>query len=200
MIYLYGDSHAHFSFKELARDHKDDHCPSITMFRIGRDNIIINLTDNIKENDVVVLSYGEVDCRCHIQRQIDHGRDEDTVINELVHAYYQTILSNITVPCHVIIVGVIPPTRREDYEAIHGPILHEFPFIGTDEDRVRYTNKMNGALEEWARTHKHHYFNPYAYYTREDGTLHFELSDEVVHIGDNSHVLEQFYELLENIK
>lgn len=42
MIYLFGDSHASYSFKNLPLDHIDKHHASITMFRVGRDNEIIN--------------------------------------------------------------------------------------------------------------------------------------------------------------
>lgn len=43
------------------------------------------------------------------------------------------------------------------------PILHEFPFIGTDEDRVRYTKKMNELLEKLSNKNGYIYFNPYDY-------------------------------------
>ena len=199
MIYIYGDSHAHFSFKGLNLEHKDFHCRSITMFRIGRDNTIINFDTHhtFDKNDVIVISYGEVDCRCHIQRQINTGREEDTVIDELVEKYVQTItnaLGNTSVK--VIIVGVIPPTRQNDYESIYGPITHDFPFVGTDEDRVRFTLKVNTQLERLANKNRFTYFNPYLYYTHEDGTLKHELSDGTVHLGDNTHFLEEFYKIL----
>ena len=42
MIYVYGDSHAAASFKRLQIPYSDCHHNSITMFRIGRDNVIIN--------------------------------------------------------------------------------------------------------------------------------------------------------------
>lgn len=42
MIYIYGDSHANFSFKNLKLHHNNLHSNGTTMFRIGRDNIIIN--------------------------------------------------------------------------------------------------------------------------------------------------------------
>jgi len=166
------------------------------MFRIGRDNVIINYDKNTitSENDMIIISYGEVDCRCHIQRQINNGKDEDDVINELVDKYFLTIINNIVGKSKIIIVAVIPPTKRNDFEKIHGPILHEFPFVGKDEDRVRYTNKVNNKLEEYSNKNNYIYFNPYAYYTREDGTLKHELSDTNVHLGDTSHFLEKFYE------
>jgi len=150
MLYIYGDSHARISFKNLKLPYRDCSESSITMFRIGRDNIIINFNKNeIKQNDVLVLVYGEVDCRCHIQRQINAGNAEDDIIKELVNNYFKTIKNNIGDDnLKIIIVGVIPPTKQIDYETLHGPIRHEFPFIGTDEARVRYTNKVNILLEE----------------------------------------------------
>lgn len=64
MIHIYGDSHAEYSFRNLKKQNNNQSCHSITMFRIGRDNIIINFNkDIIEKNDIIVLSYGEVDCR-----------------------------------------------------------------------------------------------------------------------------------------
>ena len=64
MIHIYGDSHAEYSFRNLEKQNNNQSCHSITMFRIGRDNIIINFNkDIIEKNDIIVLSYGEVDCR-----------------------------------------------------------------------------------------------------------------------------------------
>ena len=199
MIYIYGDSHAHFSFKRLSLDHKDYNHQSITMYRIGRDNIIINYNkEEVQENDIVILAYGEVDCRCHIQRQIDNGRLEDEVIAELVDNYFLTIQSNVEKNIRVVIVGVIPQTRQYEYESRHGPIQHEFPFVGTDADRVRYTDKLNKRLEEKCieTGTGYYYFNPYDYYTREeDGTLKYEFSDYIVHLGNNAYFLDKFMEL-----
>ena len=80
------------------------------MFRISRDNIIINFDKDkiINENDIIILSYGEIDCRCHIQRQINNGRNEDDIINDLVNKYFITIKNNVVKKCKIIIVGVIP--------------------------------------------------------------------------------------------
>ena len=171
------------------------------MFRIGRDNIIINYDkDNIKKGDTIVLSYGEVDCRCHIQRQVNTGINEDDVINELVNNYFKTIKNNtIDIDAKIIIVAVIPPTRQYDCERILGPILHEFPFVGSDEDRVRYTNKVNTLLEKLSIINNYIYFNPYSYYERPDGTLKHELSDLNVHLGDNLVFLEKFTDLYTKI-
>jgi hypothetical protein len=170
------------------------------MHRIGRDNIILGYDKNeVNSNDIVVLSYGEVDCRCHIDRQIhDNGRNEDDVIHELAHNYFRTIRNNLANQT-TIIVGVIPPVKRLEYESVNGPILHEIPFVGTDEDRSRYTKKINVLLEELSKEYGYHYFNPYSHYMCEDGTLKFELSDSSVHLGDSWFFLERFIELYTSI-
>jgi hypothetical protein len=201
MIHSYGDSHAHFNFKNLKLDYNDLSSFSITMFRIGRDGIIINFNkDTIQKDDIIVLSYGEVDCRCHIQRQINLGNNEDNIINELVSNYFKTIKSNIiNIDAKIIIVGIIPPTKQYDYEILHGPITHDFPFVGSDECRVRYTNKVNKLLEELSIINNYIYFNPYSYYERPDGTLKHELSDSNVHLGNNLFFLEKFYEIIKHL-
>ena len=201
MIYIYGDSHSNYSFKNLSLPHRNLYKNSITMFRIGRDSHIENfdkenITKDTDTNNLIILSYGEIDCRCHIHRQVILQRDEDDIIYELVNNYIKAIHNNTEgIDANVLIVGVIPPTKKSDYENLHGQITHKFPFIGSDEDRVRYTQKTNKLLEELSNKNDFNYFNPYHHYTRDDGTLKYELSDNLVHIGDNTYFLEQFIEL-----
>jgi len=200
MIYIYGDSHAEFSFKNLQLPYKDYHSDSVTMHRIGRDNIIVNFNKIKHTNDsIICLVYGEVDCRCHIQRQINTGKDEDEIINELVGNYFKTIKNNIIIYKKIIIVGIIPPTKQSDHEIIHGPITHAFPFVGNDEDRVRYTKKTNKLIEELCIRDNYTYFNPYSFYTRGDGTLRHELSDSKVHLGNTCFFIAKFVDLYNKI-
>lgn len=198
-MYIYGDSHTDHSFRNLNINNSNYNESSVTMYRIGRDNKIINFNDSFHdENSIICLSYGEIDCRCHIQKQINIGRNEDEIINELVTKYFETV-KNIIKYKKIIIVGIIPPTRKVEYEKINGQITHEFPFIGNDKDRVRFTNKVNRLLEKFCKENSYIYFNPYSYYTRNDGTLIYKLSDNCVHIGDNEFFKTKFTELYETL-
>ena len=201
MIFIYGDSHAKKSFLNLNLPFRDYHQQSITMHRIGRDNIIIHFNpQEPDENSIICLSYGEVDCRCHVQRQINLGRNEDEVIQELVVNYLNTIVNNVMKYKKVVLVAVIPTTKQSDYENMHGPIDHDFPFVGSDEDRARFTTKMNTLLEQICNENPDFiFFDPYPYYKREDGTLKFELSDTYGHILQNAFFLEKFEELYTSI-
>ena len=194
MLYIFGDSHALFSFKGLAIPHQNRHQISITMHRIGRDKLIVNYTPDIDLLDnTIVICYGEVDCRCHVGKQILFGRNEDEVIQELVSSYFRTI-SQIS-KAHIIIVGVIPPVSQEEHEKIHGPISHEFPFVGTNEDRIRYTQKVNEKLKNYSLKNDYIYFNPYEYYTK-DNILNPVFSDKTIHLIHNSYFLEEFSKIL----
>ena len=66
MIYIFGDSHAFFNMKGFTMPHMQLY-QSTTIFRIGRDNTIINFSDNYNNPDnIFILFYGEIDCICHI--------------------------------------------------------------------------------------------------------------------------------------
>jgi len=130
--------------------------------------------------------------------QIDSGKCEDTIIMNLVTAYFQTIQKNIKDYKQIIVVGVIPPTRESDY---YGDRVfpNDLTFVGSEENRVRYTLKVNALIEKLCTENGYLYFNPYDYYTRPDGTLKYELSDKHVHLGDNTYFLNEFMKVYTNI-
>ena len=201
MLFIYGDGHANHGFKNLSIPYNDYHDSSVSMHRVGRYNTIVNLNNNDHDsNSIICLVYGELDCRSIIQRHIDMGRDENDVISDLVINYFLTIARNIQISKKIIVTAIIPPTRQNEYETEHGPILGEFSFVGSDEDRVRYTKKINSLMKDLCISNEYIYFDPFDFYKNEDGTLKHELSDNGVHIGDNGYFIEEFLEIYNNIK
>jgi hypothetical protein len=165
------------------------------MHRIGRDNSIYNF--DVSHNNlstIFCLVYGEVDVRCHIGKQVELGRNEQDICSELVQAYFKTIDSTIRQYKAIIVVGISPPVDPRDHTH-----RNHVPFVGTNEERVRYTRIMNDLIRESCGKYGYLYFNPYVFYTREDGCLNYELSDGCLHIGNNQHFLGQFNSLLYSI-
>jgi hypothetical protein len=191
MIYILGDSHGYHNYKNNPIPNVINlYQSNITMHRIGRDNIIINF-DRIQKrpDDIYVFCYGEIDCRCHIQQQINAGRNEDQIIEELVQKYFTTINNHTKPSKRIVITAVVPPVSRAIYEKYNGPITHEFPFVGTDEDRVRFTVKMNSIIADYCKLYDYYYFYPYEPYILEDGTLNFAMvENNNIHIDDNTHI------------
>ena len=189
MIFVFGDSHANMNLRGFECNNLYQN--SITMHRIGRDGIIPNFNKSFNNSEnTFIFFYGEVDCRCHIARQIALGRELPEIVEELTSKYFQTIKNNIKCYKKIIIGSIVPSLRRRDWEDDNGPITHEFPMIGTDEERVIYTKLMNKSLLEKCKEHNFIFLEFYSHYSRQDGTLNFELSDGVCHIKENKFIID----------
>jgi hypothetical protein len=74
----------------MGESHMDIH-DRFPLHRVGRDGIPALMQQAQRKShgtperdDVLVLIAGEVDCRCHVHRQInEHGRPEETVLHDL---------------------------------------------------------------------------------------------------------------------
>ena len=199
-VHVFGDSHADFSFRGY--EGLVSHITiSVTCFRVGRDGKgILNFqTAGVKDNDTIIVLFGEVDCRCHIKRQLLAGREYKEVLDELVTAYGRSISLNVDEfsKLRVIVSCIPPPTARADFENIYGPITHEFPFVGSDAERAMFTRDMNDLLKVHCRTKNYDFLDFYDDYTRvEDGMLDHTKSDTQVHIKDNAMVHQRLRTLL----
>lgn len=202
MIHIFGDSHANFNFRNLKYTNYNYYANSTTLHRVGRDKLdLINFKNyNINNNDLVVYQFGEVDCRCHIGKQLLLNRDLTDIINELVDNYIESIKTNIHDynNIQIIICCIPPPMDRDYYENKYGPITHEFPFVGTNEERIQYTKLMNKRIEESCTANNFIFFN-YHYLYSNNGLLKLELSDDICHIKDNTVLLEEFYKIFINL-
>lgn len=196
-IYIYGDSHAGSNFRNLAIPNRNLHEPSITMFRIGRDNKIIHFSNEHNgSNNTFILCYGEVDCRCHIGRQVRSGRDFEEVCESLVSNYFNTIKNNITEYKQIILCSIVPTLNRHDFESIHGPITHEFPFVGDDAERINNTNIMNEKLKIYCEKYNFKFLDFNAEFSNNNGTLKIEDSDGNSHILKNDIIHTKLLEIL----
>jgi hypothetical protein len=166
------------------------------MFRVGRDQQIVNFNSHNDPERIFCLVYGEVDVRGHIGKQVNYGRHHMQVCKELVEAYMKAIKANIVQYKAIIIVAVPPPVDPADHKHIHNDPL---PFIGTNSDRVIYTNDMNIMLNVACQENGYHFLNPFDFYKKEDGTLNFTLSDGCIHIGKNDHFLKAFTRLYQTL-
>ena len=86
---------------------------------------------------------------------------------------------------------------KSKFEETHEPITHEYPFLGTDDERVWYTQKMNKLIQQKCILYGYVYFNPYEKYTDAYGCLKYELSDTICHIKDNSYILHEIEAIIE---
>lgn len=194
MIHIFGDSHGVCSFQNMP-DVSNHSKPAVTMHRIGRDDEAFydfNTSQRITSAPVAVFVFGEIDCRCHIKRQVLLERSYKEVINTLVNKYLTSIKSNKPKDNRKIIVcGVIPPTYLQKLESVHGSCQHhEYPIIGLDEERLTYCKELNMQLENKCKELGFIYADVYHEFTDDTGMLDFELSDTTVHVGSSQPCVE----------
>jgi hypothetical protein len=190
MIHIIGDSHSlMFQNIEGCVIH---HVGQITMHRVGRDGI--NLTNyGIKENDLVVFTFGEIDVRCHIGIQRDkYKRNEKEIINTLAEYFLLSILENKKqfMNINFVICSIVPPTN-----ANYNP---EFPFYGALEDRIVLTKQLNKILKNKCELNDFGFLDIYDYYSLKNGELNPAISDGNIHIryDCNNEIKKHLFDLM----
>ena len=197
MIYIFGDSHAESSFAGLRLKHENRHRYSFTMHRVGRDNSIPNFQEHINSRfNSFVFCFGEIDCRCHIGKQVLLGRDKVEICETIVSNYIRTILGSITSFRKIIVCAVPPPTNKEKHESRHGPIDHDLPFVGSDQERLENTQILNSILKTECEKNGIVFLDYTGEYSDETGCLIWEKSDKNVHIKYNQYIIRQLYKIL----
>jgi hypothetical protein len=186
-IYTIGDSHSDFSFRNIIEDRHN--IAPMTMHKVRRDKI--NFYDifksrnvDISYNSFVIFCFGEIDIRCHIFNQIQlNDLTEDEIINSLIIDYVNHIKSQKIFFEKIGILSITPPSKKNrNIENIN------FPFLGLDEDRSRYTIKANSILKELCKENDINFIDIYQYYADENGMLINHMSDGSVHIGNTVYV------------
>jgi len=190
-IHVVGDSHSKIPWgkikipKVLIQVH---HLGPKLMYSMGKDKSLCKLDNyNIVESDIIVFSFGEIDCRCHVGKY--NELDYKIIINELVNNYFLSIAENTKTISNIKICinNVVPPVKRVDQK--HNE-LPEYPFIGTNEERKKYVNYMNLRLKEMCKENGYIFIDVYNNYCNKEGYLNYELSDTNVHIGDPRFIIK----------
>lgn len=216
IVHIFGDSHALYCFsnngvmawrEESIFTYKRDitlnipmviHWGSCTMHKVGRDGLsYLDISKaGVKEGDICIFVYGEIDVRMHIGRQRDvNERDQWEIIETLTSNYMRTIKANRALFHDVIFVlmSVLPPA----YNAAAQPHPN-YPLYGTIEDRVAIAKQLNESIESVALKNGFLFLNVYPLYADLNGALTLGLSDGHVHVnfGSNYRIKNLLVELL----
>lgn len=201
-IHTYGDSHAsnHGGWGDIINENikiNINHIEGKLAFSFGRDKM--QVVNNVNSGDVVIFCFGEIDCRCHINKYEPNWKES---IDALVQSYVENVHRNVMdidglITC---IYNVVPPLERENPLNLWTEVwavANGVPATGTDEDRKKYTEYMNLKLKEYCEKYSFIFFDIYDKYSDENGFLKRELSDTNCHIK-NPIYIEEF--ILKNIK
>ena len=188
-IHTIGDSHAQIPWEKInipGIQININNLGARLMYRVGTEPSLIKLTKfKVKNGDIVIFCFGEIDCRCHVWKYRSEGYKN--VIDDLVDKYINSIYSNTAIypDLTICIHNVVPPIKKEQH--LHNEVP-ELPFSGSNKTRKDYVNYMNEKLLEKCSEMGFVFLNVYENYCDTDGFLNFELSDKNVHIGDPKYI------------
>ena len=180
-IHTIGDSHSYIGFSGVI----SHHLGPILCYSFGNEKL--NRCDirnyGIHNGDTIIFCFGEIDCRCHIQKYITNEKKYENIIEN----YIEAIKINISVSClnlkNVCIYNVVPPIEKQG--KIENPA---YPFLGTDEERKSYVLYFNKILKDKCLENNFIFFDIYNNYINENGYLKNELSDGNCHILNGIHI------------
>jgi len=151
------------------------HLGPVLMHSFGRDGGLKTslLEYGVTAGDWVCFCFGEIDCRCHVNKHVSSSQTFEQVIDKLVSSYMAGIATtSAAVPgVNVAVFMVVPPCRS------HVAFNPEYPYVGTDEQRRAYTLYMNIALKRACTRFSYTFIDAYDAYVDSEGFLDAYKSD-----------------------
>lgn len=203
MIHIFGDSHAQWSWIQLyplqSFSKHGTTCYSFGRDKLDRLNIknIENVNnihqyflcatyinnDFIKDNDIIIFSFGEVDCRNNINKYISSTKTYQCIIDEIIAKYFIAIEENINqypnINLRVCIYNIIPTSDFENDI-----------YNGLVENRKEYVLYFNKKLKELCNLKNYHFIDIYNQLTDSDGLLSSSYTCDKIHLNDSKILLD----------
>ena len=184
-IHTIGDSHSYSGWSGII----NHHLGPVLCYSFGKKKLTICDIRyfNIKDGDTIVFCFGEIDCRCHINKHVSNTITYKDIIDDIVDTYFKTIELNVSVLevklKNVCVYNCVPPV--EIYNTRENP---KYPFLGTDLERKQYVLYFNDRLKEYCIKKGYIFFDVYNSYIDENGFLRKDLSDDTVHIRNGVYI------------
>ena len=194
-IHVFGDSHSRLYSSPYLSNYVCNvyYLGAVTMHRIGRDQLTIEelkdiakdnykeylpgckpeykhmrypVDDQIKNNDVIIFVFGEIDIRNHYAKQLEKGRNSLEILEKLVNDYIETILKNRNHYADVTfcIQSVNPPVDEKNLKES----LKEYPINGSIDDRIGATLEINKLLKEGCKKNEILFIDTATYYQNDE--------------------------------
>jgi hypothetical protein len=184
VIYALGDSHCIYTFAWIPGV-QHVHLGAITMRRVARadDDIVTAAVRglNLSARDVLILTFGEIDVRCHVKRWVSEDGGYGALFR-LVDYYTHFVSGLNTNGARKAIMSIIPPSphARVNTEA--------WPVDSTDAERVEYTLRMNALLRPGCAVRGLTYLDVYTAHADAHGMLVADPQNTDMHLRENHRV------------
>jgi hypothetical protein len=184
-IHTIGDSHSKFGWDGISIVH---HLGPILAYSFGKNPCRLDIKSlRIRDGDTIIFCFGEIDCRCHVNKFITDKKSFEMIIDNIVENYVDAIITctRDLMNCKICVYNIVPPVKKT--ETKENPL---YPFIGSDAERKTYVEYFNMRLREVCRCKNIYFIDVYEKYCDDDGFLNKCYSDGHVHIKDGNFIRE----------
>ena len=107
----------------------------------GREKLFYLLNHILPLGSIILFCFGEIDCRAHLLKQSEiREKDIHEIIRECVDRYFSVIREVKDKGFEVLVFNVTPSSYNSNQR--------EFPFYGTDLERIKVTKFFNQYLKQ----------------------------------------------------
>lgn len=186
LIYVVGDSHS-LTFQN-SYPFIVYHLGAATAFGLASEKSktnshekIISIVKRVRKNDFLMLSFGEIDCRQHVYRQMILKKMDssyEVIVSGIIERYFNVINEILMKHKRLIIYGMPPTTRQGNVYKIDHYALPEIQYkIKGIFNNMMITNcKHNGII----------YVNIFNKFCDSQGFISKEYSSDMIHLNKNA--------------
>lgn len=190
IIHTFGDSHCQAGWSQF-KNVACHHLGPLLAYSFGKD--IFSRCDirqyYVKDGDYIVFCLGEIDCRCHIHKHVSTKLSYKSIIDFIVNKYFEAIRLNVEALSikvkGVCVYNIVPPVEKNTIVE-----NKDWPFIGSDEERLEYVKYFNKKLMEKCKDYNYIFIDIYDKVSDSRGFLRKDKSDGNLHIGSGTPIQE----------
>jgi len=183
LIHMIGDSHVKmFRRNRLFIVH---HLGAATAHNLGNpksttnsNRKLFNIIAGIGRKDIVVLAFGEIDCRLHIYYQYKKNKERRALtelIDDTISNYGRVLEKLREAGVNLLIYGVPPATKVRDE--------HRYPFYAPPEIHSRINRMFNEKLREFCEENGYEYIDVHSRFSDESGFMLREYAADEIHLN-----------------
>lgn len=185
LIYVVGDSHS-LTFS-LHSPYITHHLGAVTAFNILKENSstgskekLFSIANKInKKKDVLMLVFGEIDCRIHVYRQFKKSNETismESIIDSIIDSYFLAIEKLQKMGINLVIYGVPPANFQGNFYA--------YDYYAEPEIQAKIKDSFNTKLKNRCNQNGLKYLEIFHEFSDSKGFILKEFSQDELHLND----------------
>jgi hypothetical protein len=183
-IHAIGDSHTK-AFKKV-KFFIVHHIGPATAYNLNKDISSTNSKKKMfaiinklnREKDIIMLVFGEIDCRIHIYNQYKKSKGKFTIemlIEDTISNYGQVLEQLNLMDIKFFVLGIPPASRQEN--------IYDYPFYASSKMRSKINMEFNNRIKEYCTDMGIRYMDIYSKVSDENGFILAEYAADDVHLN-----------------